>query len=486
MTDNTIFSGESKNIEYKVTLPEKSEKYMKTIIAFANTQGGKLIIGVDDKTHQVFGVKNEVLFQIMDGIANAISDSCMPQIIPDIEPQTVDGKTVIVVSVEPGKNRPYYLKTKGKEAGTYIRVAGTSRLAFPEKIKELEMEGSRTSWDELTCIGYPVTEEAIEKLCRDIEEFREKAGMSEHHVKKEQLINWKILKQREEQLLASNAYVLLTSDYFLFSRTQCAVFKGNDRTVFLDKREFTGSLYAQIEEAIDFVLRNIRLGATIEGLVRKEKYELPPEAIREMIINAHCHRNFLDESCIQVAIYDDRLEVTSPGGLYNGLTYEEIMNGHSKIRNRGIANVFGQMGLVEAWGSGIKRIFNSAKEYGLPEPKIQEFDNMFRVELFRNSFTAEQKERSIGEASEKHRRNIGETSEENRRTEINNTQQKILELLSVDNELSANKMAIEIGVARRNIEANIRKLKEYGMLIRHGSPKNGYWEVVNSEKPSVG
>ena len=172
MTDNTIFSGESKNIEYKVTLPEKSEKYMKTIIAFANTQGGKLIIGVDDKTHQVFGVKNEVLFQIMDGIANAISDSCMPQIIPDIEPQTVDGKTVIVVSVEPGKNRPYYLKTKGKEAGTYIRVAGTSRLAFPEKIKELEMEGSRTSWDELTCIGYPVTEEAIEKLCRDIEEFR--------------------------------------------------------------------------------------------------------------------------------------------------------------------------------------------------------------------------------------------------------------------------------------------------------------------------
>ena len=411
MTDNTIFSGESKNIEYKVTLPEKSEKYMKTIIAFANTQGGKLIIGVDDKTHQVFGVKNEVLFQVMDGIANAISDSCMPQIIPDIEPQTVDGKTVIVVSVEPGKNRPYYLKTKGKEAGTYIRVAGTSRLAFPEKIKELEMEGSRTSWDELTCIGYPVTEEAIEKLCRDIEEFREKAGMSEYHVKKEQLINWKILKQREGQLLASNAYVLLTSDYFSFSRTQCAVFKGNDRTVFLDKREFTGSLYAQIEEAIDFVLRNIRLGATIEGLVRKEKYELPPEAIREMIINAHCHRNFLDESCIQVAIYDDRLEVTSPGGLYNGLTYEEIMNGHSKIRNRGIANVFGQMGLVEAWGSGIKRIFNSAKEYGLPEPKIQEFDNMFRVELFRNSFTAEQKERNIGEASEKHRRNVGGESE---------------------------------------------------------------------------
>ena len=138
MVEDTMFSGESKNIEYKVSLPDKSEKYMKTIVAFANTQGGKLIVGVDDKTHQIVGVENDVLFQMMDGIANAVSDSCVPQIIPDIEPQTVDGKTVIVVSVEAGKNRPYYLKSKGKDNGTYIRVAGTSRQAFPEKIKELE------------------------------------------------------------------------------------------------------------------------------------------------------------------------------------------------------------------------------------------------------------------------------------------------------------------------------------------------------------
>ena len=409
MVRDTMFSGESKNIEYKVTLPDKSEKYIKTIVAFANTQGGKLIVGIDDKTHEVIGVENEILFQLMDGIANAVSDSCIPQIIPDIEPQTVDGKTVIVVSVEAGKNRPYYLKSKGKEHGTYIRVAGTSRQAFPEKIKELEMEGARISWDELTCVGYPVSEEATEKLCKDIECFRKRAGMAEHSVKKEQLINWKILKKSEGQLLATNVYALLTSDYFSFSKTQCAVFKGTDRTVFLDKREFMGPIYTQIEEAVDFVLRNIRLGATIDGLVRKEKYELPPEAIREMIINAHCHRNLLDESCIQVAVYDDRLEVTSPGGLYNGLTYEEIMNGHSKIRNRGIANIFGQMGLVEAWGSGIKRIINAAEKYGLPEPKFQEFDNMFRVELFRNSLPMDLKNRNIGEISEKHRRNIGET-----------------------------------------------------------------------------
>ena len=483
MVEDTMFSGESKNIEYKVSLPDKNEKYMKTLVAFANTQGGKLIVGVDDKTHQVVGVENDVLFPLMDGIANAVSDSCEPQIIPDIEPQTIDGKTVIVVTVEAGKNRPYYLKSKGKDNGTYIRVAGTSRQAFPEKIKELEMEGARISWDELTCVGYPVSEEATEKLCRDIEKFRKKAGMSKHSVKKEQLINWKILKQSEGQLLATNAYALLTSDYFSFSKTQCAVFKGTDRAVFLDKREFTGPIYVQIEEAVDFVLRNIRLGATIDGLVRKEKYELPPEAIREMIINAHCHRNLLDESCVQIAIYDDRLEVTSPGGLYNGLTYEEVMNGHSKIRNKGIANIFSQMGLVEAWGSGIKRILNEAEEYGLPKPRFQEFDNMFRVELFRNPYPMtddkEKHRRSIGEASEKHRRSIGEASEKQRKADLNDTQQKIVKLLSENPQLSAVKLAEKIGVASRNIENNIKMLKEYGILIRHGSPKNGYWEIVD-------
>ena len=398
------------------------------------------------------------------------------------EKEQLEYKGDIVVSQDYGVaamalRKGAYLKSKGKENGTYIRVAGTSRQAFPEKIKELEMEGARISWDELTCVGYPVSEDATEKLCQDIEKFRKKAGMAEHSVKKEQLINWKILKQSEGQLLATNAYALLTSDYFPFSKTQCAVFKGTDRAVFLDKREFTGPIYTQIEEAVDFVLRNIRLGATIDGLVRKEKYELPPEAIREMIINAHCHRNLLDESCIQVAVYDDRLEVTSPGGLYNGLTYEEVMNGHSKIRNKGIANIFSQMGLVEAWGSGIKRILNAAEEYGLPKPRFQEFDNMFRVELFRNNLMTEP-EKKFGEDSEKSRRKDGDKTEKIQDYELTDTQKKIVNLLLYDKQLSAAKIAEQLDLGSRSIEKNIKKLKEYGILIRHGSPKSGYWEIT--------
>ena len=227
MTIEEIVRGESKNVEFKVKLPEDSAKYIKTIIAFANTQGGCLVIGVDDVTRRVIGVDDDSAFQITDSIANAVADSCVPQIVPNIELQTIDQRTVVLITVAPEPNRPYYLKSKGKELGTYIRLAGTSRPASPEKIKELEMEGAHISWDELACIGYEVTDKEMKKLCRDIMQYREKAGLPKRNVTSAQLVNWKLLRKTDTLFLASNAYVLLVSDYFPYSKTQCAEFKGS-------------------------------------------------------------------------------------------------------------------------------------------------------------------------------------------------------------------------------------------------------------------
>ena len=483
MTIEEIIRGESKKAEFKEMPPKNSEKYTKTVVAYANTQGGKLVFGVVDETREIVGIGEAILFQTMDSIANAISDSCEPQIVPEIEPCTIEGKTVIVVTVAPESQRPYYLKSKGKEKGTYIRVGATTRLASPEKIKELEMEGAKISWDELTCVGYDVTENAVKELCRNMnarrKEMQERKALVEKlpAVTRTNLENWKVLKKTNDGYLASNAFVLLTSDYFPFSKTQCAVFKGTDRAVFLDKREYTGPIYTQIEEAVSFVLRNIRLGAKIEGLIRKESYELPIEAIREMIINAHCHRSLTDESCVQVAIYDDRLEVASPGGLYNGLTFEEALQGHSKLRNRTIANVFSQIGLIEAWGTGLQRIQNAAKGYGLPEPEFIEMPESFRVNLYRNPLPMQ----GIGQISVEHRQNIGDESTERRSgdgVELNVTQRRIVEMLSADSGMTGADLAKQIGISKRNIETNIKKLKELGVLLRHGSSKGGYWEVV--------
>lgn len=133
MAEETIFSGESKNIEYKVSVPDKSEKYMKTIVAFANTQGGRLLIGIDDKTHEIVGVDSVNLFQIMDSIANAVSDSCEPQIIPDIEPQTVDGKKYYRCDGGGWEESPILLKIKGQGSRDIYQSGGNIKACISRK-----------------------------------------------------------------------------------------------------------------------------------------------------------------------------------------------------------------------------------------------------------------------------------------------------------------------------------------------------------------
>lgn len=154
MTIEEILAGESKNVEFKENLPEKSIKYMKSVVAFTNGNGGKIIFGIADKTREVIGFGKEEVFKIMDAIANAVSDSCEPAIIPDITLQTIGGKTVIVVEVSAGRQRPYYIKSLGKESGVYVRVASTTRLADEYMVKELMFEGSNRRFDQALCTGW--------------------------------------------------------------------------------------------------------------------------------------------------------------------------------------------------------------------------------------------------------------------------------------------------------------------------------------------
>ena len=227
-------------------------------------------------------------------------------------------------------------------------------------------------------------------------------------------------------------------------------------------------------------MRNIRRSAKVEGLIRKEGHELPPDAIREMIINAHCHRNFLDDSCVQVALYDDRLEVTSPGGLCMGLTLEEALDGRSRQRNRAIAEAFNQMGLIEAWGNGLRSIRKEAAEYGLPDPQFVEMPETFRVNLYRKKIPMEDRS-NIGDASVMHRKNIEESSEEDESSvllQMNHTQRLIIDCLRQDPHITGAQLAERVGISQRNIESNMQKLKKQGIVIRRGSTKSGFWEVL--------
>ena len=172
MLADEIKNGESTNMEFKVEIPQKSEKYIKTVVAFANTSGGKIIIGVDDSTHEIVGVDRNAVFKLMDSITNTISDMCCPQIFPNIGFDTIEGKCVIVIEIYPGANRPYYIKKLGKENGIFIRVAGTSRPADEAIAKDLELQGLNKSFDEIICVEEKYDEQLALKLCTDIKHDR--------------------------------------------------------------------------------------------------------------------------------------------------------------------------------------------------------------------------------------------------------------------------------------------------------------------------
>ena len=390
MTIEEILAGESKNVEFKENLPEKSIKYMKSVVAFANGTGGKIIFGIADKSREVVGFDKEDVFKKMDAIANAVSDSCEPAIIPDISLQTIDGKTVIVAEISEGRQRPYYIKALGREGGVYVRVAGTTRLADEYMVRELMFEGSNRYFDQALCSGLTITDEEIDALCKFMKEQAVKNAHNEGQkaaikdVGRQQLRSWGILIERDGKDYPSNAYAILTGHGGLHVATQCGVFKGTTKAVFVDRREYTGPLWEQIEEAFQFVLRNIHLGATIVGIYRQDIYEIPPDAIRELIVNAIVHRSYIDRSSIQIAIYDDRLEITSPGRLPMGQTIERMKQGYSKIRNEALASAFEYMGYIEHWGSGILRVMQEVRDAGLPEPEFLGGDTDLRINIYRN------------------------------------------------------------------------------------------------------
>ena len=458
-----IKNGENKEIEYKRELPKHSDKYMKSVIAFANSYGGKIIFGVEDKTREIVGVEEEKAFQSMDSIANAISDSCEPAIIPDITLQTVENKKLIVVEIAASTQRPYYIKAHGRENGVYIRVSGTTRHADETRLKELMFEGANKSYDQAICLGFEITDKDIVDLCDSLYETAVNNCYSEEtkqEIKKptrNNLLSWGIIAEKDGKTYPTNSFALLTGNEIIPTKIQCGVFKGDNRAIFVDRREFTGPIQNQIEEAYKYVLSKINLGAEIEGLYRQDMYELPIGSIREIIANAVTHRSYLEPGNVQVALYDNRLEVTSPGMLLNGVTIEKIKEGYSKVRNRAIANAFSYMRIIEEWGSGIPRMFDEFSKYGLAEPELVDMDGDFRVNFYRSSVTPRVTEKVTEKFTER--------------------EMSVIRLIKNNPRITTTAMSMELGKSRKTISAIIKSLKDRNVIEREGSDRNGIWII---------
>ena len=270
---------------------------------------------------------------------------------------------------------------------------------------------------------------------------------------------------------------------------QCAIFKGNDRAYFVDRREFNGPIQEQMEAAYQYVLEKINRGMKIDGIYRQDVYELPIDSIRELIANAVAHRSYLDPGNIQVALYDNRLEITSPGMLMNGVTIEKMKEGYSKIRNRAIANAFSYMKIIEKWGSGIPRIIRECQEYGIPEPELIDFDGDFRINMYRQPSLIQAG--IIGTNSGTNSDTIGTNSGTNSDTigtnsdtigtiigiKVTSPEERVLTIMKQNARVTQKELQKELGVSLRTVKRMIAELQDKGYIVRRGNNRSGEWIV---------
>lgn len=343
----------------------------KEIIAFANCEGGTVYVGVADDG-KVLGVENadECALQI----SNMVRDAVKPDVTMFIHYETLecDGKAVVAVNIQRGTNRPYYLAKKGlRPEGVYVRQGYSSVPATDTAIRQMIKETDGDSFENMRSINQALTFEATKK------EF-EKRNV--------------VFGQPQMQTLKIVSADGIYTNLGLLLSEQCphtikvAVFEGINQNVFKDRREFSGSLMQQLNEVYDYIDFHNQTHATFRKLLRIDTRDYPEVAVREALLNTLVHRDYSFRASTLISIYDDRIEFVSIGGLLPGLELDDLMMGVSVCRNPHLANVFYRLQLIEAYGTGMKKIMG-AYANALVRPKIKTTNNAFKIILPNVNFT---------------------------------------------------------------------------------------------------
>ncbi len=366
---------EGKTLEFKRDL-SSPDGALKTIVAFANTAGGTLLIGVEDRSRHVRGAPDPL--DLEERLASLISDRISPRIVPEIEILLWRRTQVLALQVHPSPSRPHHLTREGPAGGVYVRVGSTNRRADAELIEELRRFARGEGFDEQPLPG--LDSEALDfraasdsfavfrRLARrDLETLR---LLTDHQGRKVPTVGGMILFGGDRERHFPDAWI------------QAGRFAGTDKSRIVDRVEIRSLPVRAVEEAIAFVHKHALHGAEIGAVRRKERWNLPPVAVREAIINAVAHTDYAQRGApLRLSIFDDRLEVENPGLLPFGLTLEDLPRGVSKLRNRVIGRVFHALGMIEQWGSGIQRMTAACHEAGLTPPVFEEFATRFRVTI---------------------------------------------------------------------------------------------------------
>lgn len=427
-----------KEDEYTELKSILTKEIKKEIVAFANSGGGKIYVGIDDDGN-IIGLDN--IKSDIESISGMIKDGIKSDLTlyTNIKQEKINNKDIIILEVLDAPNKPYYLADKGlKSSGVYLRSGNTSVPASDEVIKKLIIDSQNVPFEEMTSKYQNLHFDYFTSL------FKEKnINTNETTLKTLNIIN---LDGRYTNL------GLLLSDECPFS-IKCAIFEGKNDIKFKDRKEFTGSLLKQVNEVNDYLNIYNRISSDIIGLERIDTRDYPEYALRESILNAIIHRDYNYSGSILVSLYDNHFEITSLGGLVKGLKIDDLYSGVSQTRNKNLANIFFRLNYVESFGTGIKRIVQSYENFN-EKPVILSTENTFKVTLY----------------------NVNYKENYNTKLPSNLSQEeKILEYLKANNKINRNIVEKLLDISSTRAKSIIKNMINNNIIIPMGTGKNTYY-----------
>ena len=443
---------ESETVELKEVVVDDIKK---EIIAFANCDGGKLYIGVrDDGT--VIGLDNADSVSLQ--ISNMVRDAIKPDITMFLHYETIleNGKNVVVVDIQRGTDRPYYLAKKGmRPEGVYVRQGYSSVPATDTAIRRMIKETDGDRFEAMRCLNQDLTFEATKK---EFELRKTDFGAQQ----------MRTLKLIDQDGLYSNLALLL-SDQCVHT-IKVAVFQGTDQTIFKDRREFTGSLMQQMNEVYDFIDFRNQTRATIEKLYRVDVRDYPEVAVREALLNLLVHRDYSFSASAFISIYEDRIEFVSIGGLMPGIDLEDVMVGISVCRNQDLANVFYRLHLIEAYGTGMGKIMKAYESMQV-KPVIETTKNAFKIILPNINAKYETENATVKTKS-------GTPVTVHTEKKLSDEEEKILEYARKHGAITRNDVIGLLEVSASTAARVIRKMVKTNLLEQKGKARNTHYTIA--------
>ncbi len=439
-------------------------RVLATVCSFLNTAGGTIVVGVEDNTKDVLGVRD--VEKQEEKLANAVAGSIEPQPTVQLEIVTHGGHDLLLLRASYAAG-PFFVKAKGKDKGTFVRIGSNSLPASPEKIAELERARQMGAWDQEPLPGLTPDDLDHEAIKRWLDAAGERSTDAK-------LRSLGALADYGGRLVPTRAGVILFGRereiHFPDAQIRCVAFRGVDKSrpaVRGDEDDET--VLDGIETAVRFIERNTDRLVEITGRTRREERDLYPSvAVREVLNNAVAHADYAVEGAsIFVALFSDRLEISSPGTWPPGFSREDFQSGVSLRRNKAISRVLMRVGVIEGYGSGYDRIVAACAEEGYPEPEWIENGPQIKVVL-RPHLGADL-------AAGGSRTPTASTRPANGRLTVEERSNAIL--AAVDELNRPNAIAIQghTGIPTRSLERDLKRLRGSGVLEFVGSPKAGFY-----------